>query len=217
MKIFNIDFSFNKALTKEYLILFLLFIAALTSFIGVTILGQTVYQQFTTFMQLREEINTSQAKVNLIESYSILTADEIQKNNQYLERLIPSEDTNLSMYYILDDLSARSSIEITDYQLGNTSGDTEESTVNITAVGTNQELLSFLNEYHFISGRLLTLNSIQIQKGSEENSRLNVNMTFTYYRTSIQAISNIQKVSSTNDITFLRNIRKEIEELRETE
>lgn len=103
----TIDFSFNRGLTKEYSILLLLFIIALVLVVIIALFSQSLRETYDTYSLLRNEVETIETRITIVDSYKLLSPEEIRNNNQFLETLIPSSDTNLSMYYILDDLSIK--------------------------------------------------------------------------------------------------------------
>lgn len=246
MKIFNIDFSFNKALTKEYIIILILFIIALGGLIGNIVFIQSFLEKYEIYTQLQEEVERIETRINLVDSYKLISPEEIQKNNQFLKKLIPSGDTHLSMYYILDDLSLKTDIALSDYQLSSyqsESADSEEGIdsadsskgyfqVTVTGIGTSEDMKDFLTKYMFITGRLLTLNSIEIQQenenqeesedGNEGKSKaqnkdedlFTATIILNYYTLDVQPMSQIQKSLSQKDITFVRTLRKTIEDMQ---
>lgn len=216
MKLFNIDFSFNKALTKEYVIILTLFIVTLISVVGVALLTQSLMERYDLYSVARDEVKTIETRINLVDSYKLLSPDEIQENTRLLEELIPPSDTNLSMYYILDDLSVKSGLDLSNYQLSSSSED-ERSQVSVSATGTPDDLISFLNRYMFITGRLLTLQSIEIRRDTNESEELNIRMVLNYYTINIRPISKVQKTVSQSDIEFLRTVRERVQELRDEE
>lgn len=215
MKLFNIDFSFNRALMKEYVILLVLFISALVLLISVVLFSQSLMSKWEEYTFLKEEVEQVESRINLVDSYKLLSDNEIQDNNQVLEELIPSGDTNLSMYYILDDLALKTGLELSNYQLSNSSQTDNKSDVTVTAIGTPEELLDFLSKYEFITGRLLTLKSIDLRRESHDSEILNVKMVLNYYTVEIKPISEVRNSASHRDIEFMREIRNKVKQIDE--
>jgi hypothetical protein len=217
MKLFNIDFSFNRALTKEYFILLVLFVTSLVLLIFVALFSQSLMIKWDEYVLLKEDVEEVEARIRLVDSYKLLTDEEIRLNNRTLEELVPSGDTNLSMYYILDDLALKSGLTLSNYQLSSSARAESKSSVSVSATGTPQELLDFLSQYKFITGRLLTLESIQIRRESHDTDVLNIQMVLNYYTVTIRPISKVQDTVSQRDIEFLREIRKQVKQYEEND
>jgi hypothetical protein len=200
---------------KEYVILLVLFISALVLLISVVLFSQSLMSKWEEYTFLKEEVEQVESRINLVDSYKLLSDDEIQDNNQVLEELIPSGDTNLSMYYILDDLALKTGLELSNYQLSTSSQTENKSDVTVSAIGTPEELLDFLSKYEFITGRLLTLKSIDLRRESHDSEILNVKMVLNYYTVEIKPISEVRNSASHSDIEFMREIRNKVKQIDE--
>jgi hypothetical protein len=200
---------------KEYVILLVLFISALVLLISVVLFSQSLMSKWEEYTFLKEEVEQVESRINLVDSYKLLSDNEIQDNNQVLEELIPSGDTNLSMYYILDDLALKTGLELSNYQLSNSSQTDNKSDVTVSAIGTPEELLDFLSKYEFITGRLLTLKSIDLRRESHDSEILNVKMVLNYYTVEIKPISEVRNSASHSDIEFMREIRNKVKQIDE--
>ncbi len=110
-----------------------------------------------------------------------LTEDQIKEFNLLLASLVPETEDFFSIIYALDQISEVSGFQITDYTIDVGNASREILTLNIVGKGNPESFLSFLREYHFTGGRLITSNKIQYGGVNAGNTKVTLNFYSKQY------------------------------------
>lgn len=90
-----------------------------------------------------------------------LTEDEIKEYNKLLASLIPETEDFFSIIYAIEEISKVSHFIITDYTIDVGKTTSERLTLSVDGKGDTDSFLSFLQEYQYAGGRLITIDKIQ--------------------------------------------------------
>jgi len=175
--IFTVRLYRIKRILKEQVALFVS--------IGVLlVLFSVVFLFYMRFNTTRKEVDLMNNEVNLLKrrydtlKYNkSLTQDQIIDYNKLLASLVPETEDFFSIIYALEEVSSVSKFNITTYviDVGNTTN--ERIVLSVEGSGNPDSFLTFLQEYQFAGGRLITSDKIQYGGGSSQNTRV----TLTFY------------------------------------
>lgn len=110
-----------------------------------------------TNQQLLEEISQLEKKKALVASFD---SDEIDQLVKTLNTILPQSEDYFSIFYALDAFSQQTNFIITGVSISFDNNSPEELTVDVQTAGTSEAFITFLENYIYKSGRLITMDSI---------------------------------------------------------
>lgn len=110
-----------------------------------------------TNQQLLEEISQLEKKKALVASFD---SDEIEQLVKTLNTILPQSEDYFSIFYALDAFSQQTNFIITGVSISFDNNSPEELTVDVQTAGTSEAFITFLENYIYKSGRLITMDSI---------------------------------------------------------
>lgn len=138
-----------------------------------------VFIFYARFNKQKAEVELLTNKVQLLkERYDTLkyntslSQDQIKEYNALLTHLIPEAEDYFSIIYALEKISSVSQLAITDYTVNVSKTDREQLTLTVDGKGDPESFLTFLEEYQFAGGRLVTSDKIQYGGGVAGNVRI---------------------------------------------
>ena len=194
---------FLKRLIKEniyYIIgnIFIFILIILTIKIGIT--ENANYNSKISTLEL-ENIELMN-KVTLMNS-TIPKTDKLDEDVLFLNTLIPDTEDYFSIIYALEKLSQKSNFTITGYSVNVKESTPEKIRISVSGTGDSKSLISFLKDYNFSGGRLITSDKVQLDP--DYSGSIKIDLTF-YNKKTIGA--NKLEVSA-NSSTY-----RELEELK---
>jgi hypothetical protein len=141
-------------------------------------------------------------KVTLMNS-AIPKTDKLDEDVLFLNTLIPDTEDYFSIIYALEKLSQKSNFTITGYSVNVKGSTPEKIQISVSGTGDSQSLISFLKDYNFSGGRLITSDKVQLDP--DYSGSIKIDLTF-YNKKTIGA--NKLEVSA-NSSTY-----RELEELK---
>lgn len=110
-----------------------------------------------TNQQLLEEISQLEKKKALVASFD---SDEIDQLVKTLNTILPQSEDYFSIFYALDAFAQQTNFIITGVSISFDNNSPEELTVDVQTAGTAEAFITFLENYIYKSGRLITMDSI---------------------------------------------------------
>jgi len=152
------------------------------SFIIFIFLFVIVFVFYSRFNEQKKEIELMDTEVKMLKNRfdtltynKSLTEDQIKEYNKLLASLVPETEDFFSIIYALEEISIVSDFRITDYTITINQKGGEKLTLIVTGSGNAESFLTFLKEYQFAGGRLVTSDKIQFDGGNSGNSRIALN------------------------------------------
>lgn len=130
---------------------------------------------------------------------------DIDEINKLFYKLVPEEEDFFSIISALEKISIETGFFITEYELNLSASSAKKISLNVYGIGNNNVFMSFLKEYNFGGGRLITINEISFSSQSVKGNKL----TLTFY--SGKAPESTAKIIVNNqDKQFLKEIKNKI-------
>lgn len=165
------------------------------------------YNADRTKLELMEkEVAEMQKKVNILKLNSAIPQDELNEYNKILTQLIPDKEDFFSIIYALETLSQKTGFSITDYAINLSESTKEKYSLLVEGTGDTSSFLSFLRDYHFSGGRLITNEKIEFTTDDGEVSKLSLNFYNKKIPTDIAQITEV----TPNDIKLMKTIQSKI-------
>jgi len=156
--------------------------SVIVSFIIFILLSLVVFVFYARFNAQKKEVNLMSDEVlmlknrfNTLKYNKSLTEDQIKEYNKLLASLIPETEDFFSIIYSLEEIGKSSGFHITNYVID--VGNTNKEKITLTAEGTGDlaTFLSFLQQYQFVGGRLVTSDQIHYEGQNSRNTKLTLN------------------------------------------
>jgi hypothetical protein len=149
-----------------------------------------VYAKFNT---QKKEVDLMSGEVLMLKNRydtlrynKLITEDQIKEYNKLLASLVPETEDYFSIIYAIEEMSKASQFHITDYTIDVNATNTERLTLNVEGKGDTDAFLSFLQQYQYVGGRLVTIDKIQYGGLSASATRIGLNFyskRFTFNET----------------------------------
>ncbi|HLD26522.1 MAG TPA: hypothetical protein VJB63_01000 [Patescibacteria group bacterium] len=156
--------------------------------------------------QLVEEIAQLEKKKVIIASFD---SDEIDQLIKTLNTILPQTEDYFSIFYALDVFSQQTNFTITGLGISFDAHSSEELTVDVQTAGSSEAFITFLENYIYKSGRLITLDSITYEPSTPATS-----LSLHFYSKKIEA-SEVKKppVIEKNRFELVRRIHADLNDL----
>lgn len=135
------------------------------------------------------EINNYKNKISKLQTENIQLMNKVTLMNskipqtaildqdiKFLNTLIPNAEDYFSIIYSLEKISQKSGFVITEYTVSIDKSTTEKLRLSVSGVGDSQSFLSFLRNYNFGGGRLITSDKVSLDPSF--SGALKVDLTF---------------------------------------
>lgn len=175
---------FTKFLLRQNLpyIIVIFLLVILTLILPSVILGEFTKNQ-NKLNRLNKEVNNLKLRVTVLQSTLDQTQIDIEGDVQLLNQLIPDIENYFSIITALEQISGSTGFNIASFNVPfKATG--EVLTINIVGEGDQNAFIKFLQNYNFASGRLITIDKIELGKSS---GSFNLNLNF--YNRSVKSIS----------------------------
>ena len=150
--------------------LILLVVWACTFFFG----WKTV-SSYQKSVELVKNNNNLKETLSLLTKSSNISVGEIDQFNNIAANLIPERESYFSIINALDALSQKTGFIFGDYEINLSDSNQEKLSLNVNGKGNIDTLHTFLQEYKFISGRLITINSLDLLAEDQDQYSLTLN------------------------------------------
>jgi hypothetical protein len=137
---------------------------------------------------LKAELIQLQNKITLMTT-AIPSSAKLDEDVMFLNTLIPNVEDYFSIIYALEKLSQKSNFIITEYTVNVGSSTSEKLRIEVTGTGDSQSFISFLKEYNYGGGRLITSDKINI----DPNLLGSIKIDLTFYVKSISKSKNLEQ------------------------
>jgi hypothetical protein len=180
--------------------------------IGVlVILVALTYGTYTAFLadqsklsKLDREVKDLKAKTTILKSNTSLTKERITEYNIMLSRLIPDKEDYFSIVYALEQLSAATGFTVVSYAINLDASTSEKLAITIQGDGDPETFLSFLKNYPFAGGRLITNEKIEFS--SSEIGKIRLSLNFYSKKLPKNASGDVTNISN-NDLKLMEHVR----------
>lgn len=117
-----------------------------------------------------------QNRKKIIEAVSGQGILDLKSDVATLQSLVPDAENYFSLIDALEKLSAETGLLITTYSIPFRSQSPDKLTIAVGAVGNRDTFINFLKNYNFSSGRLITIDKVEL--GPSTANTFNLNLTF---------------------------------------
>lgn len=117
--------------------------------------------------KLTEEIGRLENKIKIVVAFD---SDEIDRLIAVLNTILPQTEDYFSIYPVLNALSQQTSFIVTGFKIEFNQVLPEKLTLDITAEGSPEAFVTFLENYTYHGGRLITIDEITYEPGSAPQS-----------------------------------------------
>jgi hypothetical protein len=166
---------------------------------------------------LINKIKSTEAEVAKLKQLSFInlnqvdhqTVLELEKDAVKLSSFLPDE---LNVYQVIDlieEIARKTKFTIQSYSLHESDVEANRlhtQPLSLTGSGTIEQLMSFIEEYKFITGKIITIDSVNLSGGTRVLSNLVVNI-YAYKPEITVASESIRSLDKTDQL-ILKKIRK---------
>lgn len=169
---------------------------------------------YKNFKESGDQLTILQAEVNLLKNRSdtlkynkSLTEDQIVAYNQILTSLIPEQEDYFSIIYALETIGSKTGFEIVGYTINLYKASREKISITIEGKGNVQSFLTFLKNYSYMGGRLITSERIEFSGTDFTNTKVALNFYSKQFTFNESVIPQLSK----EDITKLESIKNKVQ------
>ncbi|PIZ65789.1 hypothetical protein CO051_03770 [Candidatus Roizmanbacteria bacterium CG_4_9_14_0_2_um_filter_39_13] len=202
--------SYKKYFTKKYLS-FMLFISLDAIFlVFIVFLGYKIYGVYNQTVVLKQEIEQMKNATALIKNNKDLLQDNIADYNETLDKLIPDTETYFQVISAFEQLESRLGVSIESYSINLSETTEEKMSLSLTIKGTRENIESFLTNYNYYGGRLMTSEDFSYSAGNSDSISFDINLFHSLSDASSSGPSPTDAVISKEDIAFIQGIQKKL-------
>lgn len=180
---------YTRAVLKENI----LFLIPSIVFIGVLFLF--LPGQISDYQELLNKKNMLENDVVRLEKKRIViysfNATEIKDLATTLNTLLPQKEDFFSIFQALDNISAQTGFVITSYTITPSENASGKLALTVSATGTPDAFMKFLENYQYKSGRLITMDSIQFVPSTSQSA---ISVNFYSKEIKVAESDNIPKI-----------------------
>lgn len=154
---------------------------------------------------LSNDIKKLEAKANLLTSI-IPSAERLDEDIKLLNMLIPNIEDYFSIAYSLERLSQQTNFNVTGYTINVKESKSNKLRLTVNGVGDSESFMTFLNNYNFVGGRLIT--SDRIELNPQEIGIIRIELTF--YNKNAQGSENLSLPTSGALFDEIEEIKKKV-------
>jgi len=147
--------------------------------------GLRINTLYNEMISNQNQVQEMRATVNLIRNNRNLFENDTEQYNEILEKLIPDQESYFLVISALDQLSERTGVVIDSYSVNLNSSTEEKLTLTVNVVGTPEAIQKFIQEYKFVSGRLITSEKIEISQDNLESMTFSLNFFHNEFRDTV--------------------------------
>lgn len=135
-----------------------------------SIVGYATYSTYTSWNTLRElsnEVDNYKTSVAFISSNRDLLSAKVDDYNKTLEALIPDEESYFSVVAALEKLAEKTGVTIKSYTIDLESTNMSKLSLRVEITGDDESVEKLLNDYKYTSGRLITIEKVELIRTGE--------------------------------------------------
>lgn len=136
--------------------------------------------QKETLAKEEEQLSVLQNRKKIIEAVSEQGVVDLKSDVATLQSLVPDAENYFSLIDAIERLSVETGLLITTYSIPFRAESPEKLTITVGATGDQETFINFLKNYNFASGRLITIDKVEI--GPNTANSFNLNLTFYHKR-----------------------------------
>lgn len=156
--------------------------------------------------ELTQEVGRLERKKIIIESFN---SDEIDRFVATLNALLPQSEDYFSVFQALNALSQQTHFVITGVSVSFDSGSPEDLALTVTAEGSPESFDSFLANYTYKSGRLITMDKVDYNPAAPATS-----LVLHFHRKKIEALdSDAIPIIDKNRTDLVRRISDHLDDM----
>lgn len=127
--------------------------------------------------ELTSQIVSLKNKVELIRLKGKLKDEgiDIDEVNKVFNQLIPEVEDYFSIMVALEKISQQTGFVITGYAINLQQSNQKKLSLTVSGLGDNRSFLSFLHDYNYVGGRLITIDKIEFSTSVGGGSKLTLN------------------------------------------
>lgn len=202
--------SFKKYFKKKYISLILFISLDAIFLIFVVFLGFKIYGIYKQTVVLKQEIEQMKNATKLIQNNKDLLQDNISDYNATLDKLVPDTETYFQVISAFEQLESRLGVSIDSYSINLSETTEEKMSLTLTIKGTRENIESFLTNYNYFGGRLMTSEDFSYSAGSSESITFNINLFHSLAGGPVAGSSPSDAVISKEDIAFIEEIQEKL-------
>lgn len=206
LKSLKVDFKNN--VSRYYAIVTIIWILAIIFFTSAGILSFLAYNTYIEKTDRQLTLNSKQGEASYLQTAEEIASEEVDAYNQLLARLVPETEDYFSVIASLERLSLRTGLEISRYALDLPEDGAERFTLSVVGTVPLEDLPRFLDTYKYGTGRLVTIDNIQVTNSAENNVRFN--MSFYSKQVDEKTLSRVATLSD-EDISLIQEIVTQIQ------
>jgi len=204
----NSKLFYYKKLVRENIVYVASFFLSLVIFgyLGL-IYSRQYWQTIQKINVLKKRVAVLKERKQIIESYRLARKKELDQFDRLLMSLIPAREDFFSIINSLEQLSQKTGFQIVSYKINFNQPRKNFLSITIAGEGDKDKFISFLREYNFSGGRLITINRISFSE--KEISRYQANLTF--YHSPVKVSSRLKlKPIAPKDYRFLEMLKNKL-------
>ena len=123
-----------------------------------------------------------------------------------MNKLIPDNEDFFSVISAIERLSKETNFVINQYTINLSESTPEKLSLAVTGDGNSETFLKLLENYNFVGGRLITLNTFDFN-----NKGVQYSLNFNFYHKGVPSqLSNLASIPA-KDIQFMREVQSKVE------
>lgn len=175
--------------------------------------ARKVLDSFKQINKLQEEVNRLKNDKIANLDHKIAEKETLDDLIKTLAQLIVEKEDYFSIVKTLDILSAKTGFYISNYSIDQDKLKTEKINLQVSGLGSSQDLLNFLKEYNFGGGRLVTSDNIDYKSDIQGVIKINLTL-YNKKRTNSSGQSDASFINQRTQVENLNQIISEIREIR---
>lgn len=166
--------------------------------------GYFLYGNYQKIQETQSTIDNLKKDVQLIQANRELLENNIEGYNEMLSTLIPDEETYFKVIAALEQLALQTGVVIDSYTL-NLSDTTEDKlSLTLSIAGDRESIEDLLKEYHFISSRLMTNETVSLTFSDSITISFKINLFHKAYADSgVELTTQLKQ----EDVDFLKKVQ----------
>ena len=150
--------------------------------VGSTImLSKSLYDTYSEAQLLQADVDETQRQVDIVKKNKDLIETNVDEYNAALEKLIPDDESYFLVISALEQLEQQTGITIKEYNIDLAATTQEKLSLTVNTQGDISSIDRFLQNYKFISGRLITNESLIISPQQLESVAFSLNFYHSPY------------------------------------
>lgn len=157
--------------------------------------------------ELISQIVVLKNKVELIKFKGTLKEEgiDIDEVNKVFNQLVPEVEDYFTIMVALEKISQQTGFSITGYAINLKQSSQKKLSLTVSGIGDNRSFLTFLKDYNYVGGRLITIDKIEFSSTLGGGSKLTLN----FYSGKEQGEKDLQKFRMTQkERSFIETVTR---------